>query len=83
MKICLIVAFEAFILVQTPAKRRRRGRVYLLQIGQHLSIYLTQVGQIFDASIMHVLVVFAIYFFYRQLCFFFTDSVAFLNLFWT
>ena len=81
MEICLIVAFEAFFLVQTPAKRRRRGRVYLLQIGQHLSIYLTQVGQIFDASIMHVLVVFAISFFTTSFAFF-TDSVAFFNLFW-
>lgn len=81
MEICLIVAFEAFFLVQTPAKRRRRGRVYLLQIGQHLSIYLTQVGQIFDASIMHVLVVFAISFFTISFAFF-NDSVAFFNLFW-
>jgi hypothetical protein len=64
--------------VQTPAKRRRRGRVYLLQIGQHLSIYLTQVGQIFDASIMHVLVVFAIYFFTTSFAFFLPDSVHFL-----
>ena len=71
------MAFEAFFLVQTPAKRRRRGRVYLLQIGQHLSIYLTQVGQIFDASIMHVFVVFAIYFFLPPALLFF-DSVAFL-----
>ena len=75
------MAFEAFFLVQTPAKRRRRGRVYLLQIGQHLSIYLTQVGQIFDASIMYVLVVFAISFFTTSFAFF-TDSVAFFNLFW-
>ena len=42
-------------LVQNRLRSSGVAELVSLQIGQHLSIYFTQVGQIFDASIMHVM----------------------------